>query len=88
MSDEEGCEHEHGELEEIVGARLRRDAVSKAFGDVFVGKGSLGDGLGQDRVVASDAGADDQCTHLDRLAVAFVKASLEQHTHVSFGRRA
>lgn len=55
MSDEEGCEHQHGKLKEIVGSSLGGDTVSKASGDVFVGKRPFGNGLGQDGIVAGDA---------------------------------
>lgn len=55
MSDKECCEHQHGKLKEIVGSSLGGDTVSNASRDVFVGKRSFGDGLGQDGIVASNA---------------------------------
>lgn len=60
MSHEVRSQHQKGEPKAIVGASLGGDDLTERAGDEFVGKGPLGDGLGEDGVGAGDGGADDE----------------------------
>ena len=60
MADQKGGEHEEGKAKAVIGARLGGYNFAQVSADVLVGKGALGDGLGENGVGAGDAGTDDE----------------------------
>jgi hypothetical protein len=53
-------QHKEWEPETVVGTGLGRDDLTERSSDVFIGEGSLGDGLRENWVGAGDAGSDDE----------------------------
>ncbi|KAI6755523.1 hypothetical protein HG531_004629 [Fusarium graminearum] len=60
MLNEVCCEHQEGKSEAVVGTGLGGNDLSERSSDVFIGKGTFCNGLGEDGIGAGDAGTDDE----------------------------
>lgn len=60
MADEIDGKHQEREAKTVIRTGLGRDDLAQRAGNILVSKGSLGDGLGEDRVSAGDAGSNDE----------------------------